>query len=76
LKNRGKEAGIKSFSSHDLRRTFISNMLPLTDLVTVSAWVGHSKPDVTLSYDRRNETRKIDAAGLLSIPFTPRDDEL
>jgi integrase len=74
LKNRMKQAGLKNFTPHDLRRTFISNMIPLTDLVTVSQLVGHGRPEVTAGYDRRNETHKEDAAALLHIPFEKRGE--
>jgi integrase len=74
LKTRGKKAGMRNFTPHDLRRTFISNMIPLTDLVTVSQIVGHGRPEVTAGYDRRNETHKEDAAGLLHIPFEKRGE--
>jgi integrase len=74
LKIRGKQAGLKNFTPHDLRRTFISNMIPLVDLVTVSQLVGHGRPEVTAGYDRRNETHKEDAAALLHIPFEKRGE--
>jgi integrase/recombinase XerD len=74
LKERANNAGIPYFVPHDLRRTFISNMLPLADLATVANLVGHASPDVTAGYDRRGEERKIEASKLLHIPFEERGE--
>ena len=35
LEKRGAEAGVTNFSAHDFRRTFISELLDNTDIVTV-----------------------------------------
>jgi integrase/recombinase XerD len=76
LKERGTAAGLQPFTPHDLRRTFISNMLNLTDLATVSRLAGHEDTKTTASYDRRPIEHVIEAAALMNIPFTPRDDGL
>jgi integrase/recombinase XerD len=72
LKERAAEADIKSFSPHDLRRSFISGLLSSgVDLVTVSAMAGHASVTTTAKYDRRGEEAKRQAAERLIIPFVP-----
>jgi len=59
LNRRIEQAGIKDFSPHDLRRTFISNMLDAgADLATISKIVGHEDLKTTSVYDRRPEIAK------------------
>ena len=72
FQERGEAAGLKKFSPHDLRRSFISHMLNLTDLSTVSKLAGHSNPQTTAKYDRRPEQVAETAAALLKIRFTKR----
>jgi len=67
---RGKEAGIKPFGPHDLRRTCLSEMLDRgVDLATVRTWAGHSSSDTTILYDRRGERALETAAGTLAVPY-------
>lgn len=69
LKKRAKQAGIKQFSPHDLRRTFVGDMLDLgVDIATVANIAGHSSIDTTRRYDRRPETIKKQAAEKLVLP--------
>lgn len=70
LKNRAKHAGVNSFSPHDLRRTFVGNLLEAgVDISTVAKMAGHASVDTTARYDRRPEQAKEKAANLLYIPF-------
>ena len=70
LKKRAGEANVKNVSPHDLRRTFVSNMLDLgIDLTTVSFLAGHSNVQTTAKYDRRGEAAKKEAARALRIPI-------
>ncbi|WP_373527408.1 tyrosine-type recombinase/integrase [Nostoc sp.] len=68
LQKRGEEAGIEHFSPHDMRRTFVSDLLTAgTDIATVQSLAGHSNPAITARYDRRGEERKRRAAVQLEI---------
>ena len=69
LQKRGEEAGVTDFSTHDFRRTFISDLLDAgVDLVTVQRLAGHSDPSTSSRYDRRPEAGKRRAVELLDLP--------
>jgi integrase len=72
---RMRRAGIKNATPHDLRRTAISNLLGLTDAVTVAKMAGHSSTEITMKYDKRGEEIIIDALAKLHLPFR-REDRL
>ncbi len=70
LKRRGDDAGVASFSPHDLRRTFVSRLLDAgADLVAVQQLAGHASPMTTARYDRRGEDAKRRAVEMVAVPY-------
>lgn len=69
LVDRAARAGVE-LRPHDLRRTFVSDLLEAgVDITTVAAMAGHSNVNTTARYDRRGDEAKSKAARTLHVPY-------
>jgi integrase len=70
---RAMMAGIDTTHFHDLRRTFVTDLLDRgEDVSMVARLAGHSDPRTTLHYDRRTMDKRRKAIRALDIPYRKR----
>ncbi len=76
LKKRAQQGGVRDLSCHDLRRSFVSDLLDTgqVDISTVARLCGHAQVTTTAQYDRRGDEAKKKAVSLLHIPYRRRDN--
>jgi integrase len=74
-RERGLQARIPAPAPHDLRRTWIGDLLDLgVDLATVQRMAGHASASTTGRYDRRDRSVQRRAAALLQVPCVAQVD--
>ncbi len=73
LLKRVGQAGVEHLSSHDMRHTFIGDLMERAiDISGVKEMAGHASVDTTACYNRRPETERRKAVEVPHYPYTGR----
>ncbi|HQK92905.1 MAG TPA: tyrosine-type recombinase/integrase [Armatimonadota bacterium] len=72
LKRRAREAGVRDVRCHDLRRSFVSDLLDAGVDISVTAKLAGHGIEVCSRYDRRGDEAKRKAVALLHVPYRRR----
>lgn len=75
LRTLADRLGLAKLTPHDARRTFISELLDVTDAATVAELSGHASLEQLRHYDRRGERAASDAVARLRPMVTDTRDE-
>ena len=74
LEKRIAVAGIAKCTPHDIRRTFITDLIRQKGLSIAQDFAGHSSPETTKRYDMSSLDERKTVAQTISIPL-PEDEE-
>ncbi|WP_240197796.1 tyrosine-type recombinase/integrase [Nonomuraea lactucae] len=68
LDKRCRQAGTRRVRPHDVRRSFISNVLPVVDAIKAAKLAGHARPETTMGYDLRPDRELLEDMERLRTP--------
>lgn len=69
LLRRARQARIESCTPHDLRRTYVTTIIGMTDLATAQHMARHANLGTTALYDKAKEKKGRDTSTRLPVPL-------
>jgi integrase len=73
LKRRAREAGVRDVRCHDMRRSFVSDLLAAGVDASLAAKLAGNSLQVIGRYDKRGDEAKKRAVALLHVPYRRRE---